>query len=168
MKKLILSVCAALTLVLTSCGPSQDDAIKYNDQLIATQKSLLPAQDAFIGQIDGHNVDSLKLVHEQFKAKAKTALEECEKMTPFNGKREYLDAGIEYFKVLKSLADNEAKDITEIMSKDSTQVTEKDIERVKACAAKFDSDYGKVLKKAQDAQAVFSKEWNFDIRPEEK
>ncbi|MGZ3866835.1 MAG: LIC11966 family surface protein [Bacteroidia bacterium] len=166
MKKLILSLAAASTMLLTSCGPTQDDAIKYNDQIVAIQKALLPAQDAFINQIDGHNKDSLKLTQAQFSEKSKTALDQCTKMPEFGGKREYLDASIEYFKVTLSLADNEAKQIMTIMTKDSAQVTDKDVTDVTAFATKFDTEYAKILKKVQEAQAAFSKEWKFDIRVE--
>ena len=164
MKKLILSLSVAVTLVLTSCGPTQNDAIKYNDQIVAIQKSLLPVHQAFIDQIDGHDKDSLKLTQGQFSSKAKNCLDECQGMKDFGGKREYLDAAIDYFKVLQGLADNEGKQIMEIMTKDSAQVTEKDITDVTAFAAKFDSEYARILQKAQDAQAVFSKEWKFEVK----
>lgn len=163
LKKSILILAAASSLVLTSCGPTQDDAIKYNDQIVAIQKALLPAQDAFINQIDGHNKDSLKLTQAQFSEKSKTALEQCQKMPEFNGKREYLDASIDYFKVTLSLADNEAKQIMTIMTKDSAQVTDKDVADVTAFATKFDAEYAKTLKKVREAQLAFSKEWKFDI-----
>ncbi|MGZ3862385.1 MAG: LIC11966 family surface protein [Bacteroidia bacterium] len=166
LKKCILSLVTVSSMILTSCGPSQDDAIKYNDQIVAIQKALLPAQDAFISQIDGHNKDSLKLTQANFSEKSKTALEQCQKMPEFNGKREYLDASIEYFKVTLSLADNEAKQIMAIMTKDSAQVTDKDVADVTACATKFDKDYANILKKVQEAQAAFSKEWKFDVRSE--
>ena len=164
MKKLMLSLGVVCMLILTACGPSQNDAIKYNDQIVAIQKSLLPIHEAFIEQIDGHNKDSLKLVHGQFMAKAKSTLEECRKLTDFNGKREYLDAALDYFKVLQDLADNEGKQIVQIMTKDSSQVTDKDVTDVTAFAAKFDSEYAKVLQKVQDAQVAFSKDWKFEIK----
>lgn len=166
LKKSILLLAAAASLTLTSCGPSQDDAIKYNDQIVAIQKALLPAQDAFINQIDGHNKDSLKLTQSQFLEKSKTALDQCQKMPEFNGKREYLDASLDYFKVTLSLAENEAKQIATIMTKDSSQVTDKDVTDVTAFATKFDTEYAKILKKVQEAQLAFSKEWKFDIRQE--
>lgn len=163
-KKLILALAIISASLFTSCGPSRNDAIEYNDKIVDIQKSLLPAQDAFINQIDGHNKDSLKIAQAQFSEKAKNALEQCQKMPDFNGKREYLDASIDYFKGSLSLADNEAKEITLIISKDSSQVTEKDVADVKAYSEKFDADYTKILQKVQNAQAAFSKEWKFDIK----
>ena len=84
-------------------------------------------------------------------------------MQPFADKREYLDASIEYFKVVKGLADNEGKSMVEIMTKDSAQITDADITKVNELAAKFDSEYEKVLGKVQKAQEAFAKEWKFDL-----
>lgn len=163
MKKVLLSALVVLGLTLTSCGPSQKDALKYNDEIVAIQKNLTPVHEAFIDQLDGHNPDSLKLTHGNFAASAKSSLESCEKMQPFNDKRDYLDAAISYFKVVKGLADNEGKNMVDIMSKDSTQVTEDDVNKINELAAKFDSEYEKVLGTVQKAQEAFAKEWKFDL-----
>jgi hypothetical protein len=164
MKKTILSLTACAALLLTSCGPTKDDAVKYNDSFISIEKSLTPAYNAFIDQIDGHNIDSLKICYDAFAAKAKSSLEECGKIEPFAEKRDYLDAATEYFKTIDALAQNEGKQMVTIMSKDTAQVTEEDIANVGKYAEKFDADYAKVLKKAQEAQAAFAKEWKFEIK----
>lgn len=164
MKKLVLSFAACATLLLTSCGPTKDDAIKYNDSFIAIEKSLTPAYNAFIDQIDGHNLDSLKIVYEMFAAKAKSSLEECQKMQAFGEKRDYLDACTAYFTTINNLALNEGKQMVVIMTKDSAQVTEEDVANVGKYAEKFDADYERALKGAQDAQVAFAKEWQFEIK----
>ncbi len=163
MKKVILSALVVLGLTLTSCGPTQKDALKYNDEVVAIQKALTPVHEAFIDQLDGHNIDSLKWAHSNFSANAKSSLEAAEKMGPFADKREYLDAAIAYFKVVKGLADNEGKSMVEIMSKDSTQMTEADVDKINQLAEKFDTEYEKTLGDVQRAQEAFAKEWKFDL-----
>lgn len=163
MKKVILLALVGLGLTLTSCGPSQKDALKYNDDVVAIQKALTPIHEAFIDQLDGHNVDSLKYTHGKFSESAGLSLAACEKIGPFADNRDYLDAAIAYFKVVKGLADNEGKNMVEIMTKDSTQVTEDDINKVNEFASKFDSEYEKVLGSVQKAQEAFAKEWKFDL-----
>ncbi len=163
MKKIILSALVVLGFTFTSCGPTQKDALKYNDEVVAIQKALTPIHEAFIDQLDGHNIDSLKLTHGTFAASAKSSLEACEKMQPFNEKRDYLDAAVSYFKVVKALADNEGKSMVDIMSKDSTQVTDADVASINTLAEKFDAEYEKVLGVVQKAQEAFAKEWKFDL-----
>jgi hypothetical protein len=163
MKKIIVLAMFVMGMAVTSCGPSQKDALKYNDEIVSIQKGLTPVHEAFIDQLDGHNPDSLKMIHASFKDKAKSSLEACEKMGPFAEKRDYLDAAIEYFKVVKGLADNEGTSMVEIMTKDSTQVTDEDVSKVNEVATKFDSDYEVILGKVQKAQEAFAKEWKFDL-----
>ena len=163
MKKIILSALIALAFSLTSCGPTQKDALKYNDDVVAIQKALTPIHEAFIDQLDGHNIDSLKYAHAKFSEEANQSLTTCEKLQPFNEKRDYLDAAISYFKVVKALADNEGKSMVDIMSKDSTQVNEDDVAKINVLAEKFDAEYEKVLGTVQKAQEAFAKEWKFDL-----
>ena len=163
MKKIFLSTLVVLGLTFTSCGPSQKDALKYNDEVVAIQKALTPIHEAFIDQLDGHNIDSLKYAHGKFSESAKLSLETCEKMQPFGDKREYLDAAISYFKAVQGLADSEGKSMVEIMCKDSAQVTEADVDKVNEYASKFDSEYEKALGNVQKAQEAFAKEWKFDL-----
>ena len=162
MKKLLPAL-VVLGLTLTSCGPTKKDALKYNEEIVNVQKALTPIHEAFIDQLDGHNVDSLKIVYNYFNASARTSLETCEKMQPFNDKRDYLDAAITYFKVMKSITENEGKNMTDIMSKDSTQVAPDDETKYNDYATKFDSDYEKALETVQKAQEVFAKEWKLDL-----
>ena len=163
-KKLTLSLAALATVLLTSCGPTKADAIKYNESFISIEKELTPSYNAFIDQIDGHNLDSLKLTYDAFAAKAKNSVEECGKIQPFAEKKDYLDAANAYFKTINALAENEGKQMVTIMTKDTSQVTEEDVANVTKYAEKFDADYAKVLKLAQDAQAAFAKEWKFEIK----
>jgi hypothetical protein len=163
MKKIIVLAMFVIGIAVTSCGPSQKDALKYNDEIVAIQKGLTPVHEAFIDQLDGHNPDSLKVIHASFMDKAKTSLEACEKLGPFAEKRDYLDAAVEYFKVVKGLADSEGTSMVQIMTKDSTQVTDEDVSKVNEVASKFDSDYEAILGKVQKAQEAFAKEWKFDL-----
>ena len=165
MKKTILLFSAvAATLVVTSCGPNKKDAMAYSDKIVAIGKEMDATSTIFISQVDGHNVDSLKLVYGKYDAQVTSSLEECKKMGPFNKKTDFLDAAVEYFNSMKSLADNEAKGMVDIMSKDSSQITEQDITNVKAFAAKYDADYAKALQKVQDSQGAFAKEWKFELK----
>jgi hypothetical protein len=165
MKKLILSAVVASTLFLASCGPSKQDAITYSDRIVAIGKEMDATSVMFIGQIDGHNVDSLKLAYGKFDSQAASSLEECKNMPLFNKKTDFKDAAVEYFNSIRKLVDNEGKGMVDIMSKDTSQITEQDVTNVKAFATAYDTQYKTALQKVQDAQAAFAKEWKFEIDP---
>jgi hypothetical protein len=170
MKKTILFAFVLITssVILVSCGPTKDDAIKYNDRLVDINAGLTAAQDAFFNQLDAHNVDSLKITLSQFSAKSKNSLEEVEKIGPFNEKKEYLDAALSYFKTINGLAEKEAKEITEILSKDTAQITEDDYGKAEEIANKLDSEYDKCFAQFQTAQEKFAAEWKFEIVEDKK
>ena len=165
MKKLILSAVVASTFFLASCGPSKQDAITYSDRIVAIGKEMDATSVMFINQIDGHNVDSLKLAYGKFDSQAASSLEECKNMPPFAKKTDFKDAAVEYFNSIRKLVDNEGKGMVDIMSKDTSQITEQDVTNVKAFATAYDTQYKAALQKVQDAQAAFAKEWKFEIDP---
>jgi hypothetical protein len=163
MKKITLVTGAFLFLVLTACGPTQSAAIKYNDSIMKIVDDLAIEHTLFLDQVDGHNIDSLKLTHQHFVSKAKESLESSKKIGPLGDKTEYIDVTLDYFTILNAIANNEGKQMVEIMSKDSTQITQEDLEKIDALAAKFDGDYGKVFDKLSKAQETFAAEWKFDL-----
>jgi hypothetical protein len=152
-----------MALVFTSCGPSTSDAIKFNDKIMDMIDNLKGNHSAFIDQLDGHNMDSLKLVHKQFSDNATSSLEASKKLSPFDEKNEFGNAAVDYFTALNTMANTQGKQIIEIMSKDSTQITQQDLDNVTALSEKFDATYDKAYDKIQAAQIKFSKEWKFDL-----
>ncbi|MBS1634324.1 MAG: hypothetical protein JST26_00285 [Bacteroidetes bacterium] len=163
-KNTVMIGCAVVAaMIATSCGPTQKDAIRYNDELIGIERNLTTTHEGFINQLDAHNLDSLKIMQKVFAEKSKQALADCEKMKDFNGKRAYLDASIAYFKVINGLAEKECLQMTEILSKDADQITEEENDRLTMLVTKFDNDYEKELTKVQEAQKVFAAEWKFEI-----
>ena len=168
MKKTLFFTSAALLLVLTSCGPSKSDAVKYNDSIMTIVDGLKVDHVLFLDQMDGHNVDSLKITQKLFEEKAKSSLESSEKIGPFADKKEFSDVTHEYFNTLNSLAVTEGPQLVAIMSKDSTQLTQADLDKVTELASAFDDKYGKVYDKLKAEQVKFSTEWGFGLTEEKK
>ncbi len=162
MKKVIL-IASALLVIMSSCGPTQNDAIKYNDSLVDIIDKLTEKQNLFLNQLDGHNIDSLKITQQLFAQQAKISTEDFAKVKPFEGKNELGKTVSDLFTILNSVANNEGKQMVELMSKDSTQYTEEDNDKVRELAAKFDEQYDKAYDKLVSVQAAFSKEWKFDL-----
>jgi len=163
MKKTVIILSAFLILILSACGPTQNQAIKYNDSIMKLVDELAIEHTLFLDQVDGHNIDSLKLTHQHFVAKAKQTMDASIKIGPFADKTAYIDVTLEYFKTLNAIANNEGKQMVDIMAKDSTQITQEDLEKIDALAAKFDDDYGKVYDKISAEQQKFATEWKFEL-----
>lgn len=162
MNKIILSVSVLATL-LVGCKPSTDEAIAYNDKIMGIVNKLTDTHNAFLNQIDGHNIDSLKITQDVFSKTAKVSVEEASKIEGFNDSKEFSDAAVTYFKTMSAMVDNEAKQLVDVMSKDSTQITEQDVVKVQELATKFDAIYEKSFNELEKKQEAFAKEWKFKL-----
>lgn len=163
MKKITLSIGTFVTLAFVSCGPTAKDAVVYNDQIMTIVNNVTLAQNNFFDQTDGHNMDSLVITLKSYSEKSKVGLEEINKLAPFAEKREYLDAAINFVKSLNALADNESKQMVEIMTKDSASVTEADVTKVGELSDKLNAESERVSKAVEDAQTAFKNEWKFEV-----
>lgn len=163
MKKIILSISALMFLTLVSCGPGAKDALAYNDSIMSIVNKATLAQNDFFEQTDGHNLDSLALIQKQYSEKSKLCVDEISKVGAFADKKEFLDAAINFVKSLNAMADNEGKQMMEIMVKDTASITDEDIHTVEALNTKLNDESNKVSKEIADAQQAFSKEWKFEI-----
>lgn len=164
MKKLI--AIAAAGLLLAACGPTTDDAVKYNDSMMDIIDGLKTSHEAFMNQIDGHNIDSLKITHSKFEADSKASLEKAGKVGAFDEKKDFRDVINEYFATMNGIATGEGRQMVEIMSKDSARITDEDIDRINTLAESFDKKYETAYDKVRVAQEKFSKEWNFKLLEE--
>ena len=162
MKKLIL-VTGTLIFMLTSCGPTKYDAVKYNDSIIDLTDKLTEMQDLFVNQLDGHNVDSLKITHELFVQEAELSSENLAKVKIFEDKNEFGKAASDLIATVNSVANNESKKMVELLSKDGEQFTDQDQEKLNNLASMMDEKYEKAYKHLQKEQIAFSKKWNFEL-----
>lgn len=95
--------------------------------------------------------------------KSKESLDEIAKLNAFDNKTGYLDAAKVFVNTLNSLANNEAKQMVEIMMKDSASVTELDIKTVSDLSDKLNKETDEATKLIEDAQQQFVKEWKFEL-----
>lgn len=163
MKKLVASFLFALSLV--SCGPTANDAINYNEQIINLVDSLNTSHYLFIEQLDAHSVDSLNISYKLFETRAEYSLDRIKKFGPFAGKKEFRTAATEYFATLNHIVKNEGKGLVNILSKDSSEYTLEDLESITTLSHRFDENYEKAFTRLEAAQARFAKEWGFKIEP---
>ena len=138
MKKITTAICLVIVFLLSACGPTRDEAVSYNDSIMNIIDSLSMEHTLLLEQIDGHNIDSLKITHTLFTEKAKASLERSKKILPFAEKKEFCNAAVIYFSAMVSLADNEVKQMVEIMEKGQTKISQFDLDKINFLASAFD------------------------------
>ena len=163
MKKIILSISPLVFLVFISCGSGAKKASEYNDKIMTYVNISTMVQNDFFDQTDGHNLDSLVLTQKHFSEKTKECLNEINRKESFAGRKEFLSAAINFVKTLNSLADNEAKQMTEIMNKDTAAITNSDVQTVEKLNTKLNEESNRASEEISIAQEAFVKEWKFEV-----
>ncbi|MGL5888295.1 MAG: LIC11966 family surface protein [Bacteroidia bacterium] len=168
MKKVLFAATAVVALLFTSCGPTQADAIKYNDKIVDLSDKVNDMSDKMADQLDGHDLDTLKAVYSKFSATIKSALAECEKMGALREEDKfYHDATLTHFRSMDKLVDNEVKRIVDATIKFSApeaEPSDTEIEALNKDIDTYDTQTKKTMDGVKTAQKEFSKKWNFDLR----
>lgn len=166
MKKVLLSFTTLLSLA--SCGPNTNDAVKYNDSIINWVDHVKEPQERLIDQLDGHNIDSLKITQLAFANASEESRKALEGIKAFDDKTEYLDAAKKFIDQIKSLSDNEVKSLANILMKDSLSISEEDVKIAEESGVSFDNKYEKAFNEFAEAQKQFAVKWNFKLMYDKK
>lgn len=163
MKKYLVAFAAIFALLLVSCGPTQDDAVKYNDKLVDLSDKVDDLTNSLADQLDGHNVDSLNKLYANFTAVIKNGLAEVKQMKPLEEKDPaYHNAMLAHFENMDKLAQNEVKRIVEITTKfgSGAEPTDEEYEALEKDIETFDNSSQKSMDRVKEEQKKFSNRWN--------
>ncbi|MCU0432297.1 MAG: hypothetical protein MUC87_02450 [Bacteroidia bacterium] len=163
MKKYFFAITAVFALLLTSCGPSQDDAVTYNNKLVDLSDKVDDLTNKLADELDGENIDSLNAVYTRFKAVIKNGLAEVKLMKPLEEKDPgYYNAMLAHFENMNKLAENEVKSIVAATAKfaGGVEPTEEEISSLEKNIEKFDTDSQKSMDLVKAEQKKFSNRWN--------
>jgi hypothetical protein len=162
MNKVLTSVFALfIAFTFQSCGPTPEDAIKYNDSII-DQVNLVINSDK-IGEALAKEPAEMKSFLEGFIKQINEAIETVKKGGGFDGKTDFMDMAVKYLTTYRTVAETEYKGIIEINSKNPEDITDEDDSR----NSKLSEDADKKLQTASDEfdtfQKDFAKRYKFEI-----
>lgn len=154
-------------LLLFSCSSQRKDAIEYNDKIISEQNKIIEKAIIFTSSFETRNftiIDSNRL---QLLSQIETAIEELSKMQSFDGNDSLRLAALDLFNFYKKVYENEFKEITQIITKDSLEITEDDIIRHNILTRKIKNDEITFDNNFQKAQQNFARQYNLNIQRNE-
>ena len=178
MKKVLLIVGILLFIFILFSGPTQDDAKKYNDSIVYALEPLAEMETQVSNQLDGHNVDSLKITLELFIQQAKITSENLAKVkTILQDNNEFgrtaaalvaaansmAKTAAAFVAAANSMAKNEFKQMLVLLSKDSLREPDEDIENLFIKLNEQIDLFGKAHKDLKKAQIAFAEKWNCEI-----
>jgi hypothetical protein len=151
-----------LTVSIVSCGPTQSDAIKYNDA-IYNQNTLLINVYESIDNAIGVDVTKYESALNNYNLQVAKSMEEIEKLGDFDKQSTFKDAALTYCKVFKSVADIEYKEILRIMKIPADQFTEIDKQILEDTAIQSEDKIQKGLDAFVKAQEEFAAKYKIKL-----
>jgi AAA15 family ATPase/GTPase len=151
-----------------SCGPTSDDAIKYNDSLVNLQSKVFEKESALIDAMDKNTTDKIDPLYKDLLTQIDKASDTLEKIGKFGDKTDMKDAVMKVLATYKSVATNEYPEIIRIAKMpDSLYSPEEENKRIDL-SKKIDDELDKVVNDFLEVQKGFSVKYKFELSTAEK
>jgi hypothetical protein len=109
-----LFIIAVIFTLFTSCGPSKDDAVKYNDAIVEQEMLIINKEDSLIEAISRNQPDKAERLYKEFSSQINSSIETINKTVAFDHETNFREAALELFKSYKSAAENEYAEMIKI------------------------------------------------------
>jgi len=165
MKKIFLLLGIAFAATMISCGPTTEDAIKHNDDIVADRKEMLDLESDFVDAIvNGQDEADIKKTFKKYTDFLGEMEKKYDEMDEFDEKDTFRKAMISLVKEFKKVAENEYDEMVKIYTKDPDALTDADYEKWEELTTVVDEKESKANDEFLDAQKEFAKEYNFDLK----
>ena len=162
MKKTLLMIIPIFAFtMMSSCGPSPEDAVTYNNTIVHELDRVMMADSVIASMEKDKSVmeSTLKNLQKQLNG----AIETVNKNGGFDKKTDLMDAALLYLNSYKTVADSMYSEMIAINSKPLEKLTEEDDARYKQLQEKCNTKMEKVSDKFDSIQHAFSTKYKFEI-----
>lgn len=152
-----------ISFFLISCSSERKEAIEYNDKIISEQNKIIEKAIDFTSSFETRNyrkIDSIRLI---LLLQIDKSIGEISKMQSFEGYDSLRLAALDLFNFYKKVYENEFKEITQIITKDSLEITEDDIIKHNILTRKIKNEEISYDNNFQKAQQSFAKKYHLNI-----
>lgn len=160
MKKIFLSIISA-SVLFTACGPTTNDAVKYNDSLVAAQKGCIQGEKDFYKACDGYNADEIKKSYDSFSQKVDSSFKMLQEVKEVKEFASFRDNAVKMVNAYKDLIPKEYKEYADIYSMPSDKYTVQDSVRCVEVANRINTTLNPLVNGFIAEQEAFAKQWNF-------
>ena len=162
MKKLILPL-IAISILLTSCGPTAHDAAEFSDSMVAAQKGCIEGEKNFYKTCDGLNAIEIKSSYASFTKQVDSSLKLLQDIKENKEFSEFKENALMLVAAYKDLIPKEYNEYAQIYSIPGDQYTTQDSIRCVEVAERINSTLNPLVKSFIAEQEVFAKKWNFTL-----
>ena len=165
MKRVNLLIISSLFAVFfAACGPTTEDAINFNDAVIAEQKTVLDKENHLINTIANNQQDQIKLVQQELLDQIDKSIKTVEELKGHSKFDEFKDATIKLFVIYKEVVANDYSEIIKIAMLPDEEYTQEADDKMNEISGQIDSKLEKALTDFGKAQEKFAQELNFTLR----
>lgn len=156
----LIFILAAATAA-TAGQSTKDQAIDYNDKIIALQTRIIKSMIAFSKSFGTGDGKTMMKAHKEMVSTIETVLAETKKVGPFQGDSKLRDAAVELFKFYNSISRKEYLEIVNILKKGKPG--KKDMARMNQIVESITVRETALDKKFQGIQVAFTKKYGIDL-----
>lgn len=166
-KKFIYTFALLAVILLSQCGPTMQDAIDYNDELIAEETDVIDKiNDLDVAMNDWDNPAGVKLALDAAKTQLDKSMKAVETMGDFDGNSEFINSCLDLFKVFKSQLNDEYQrkyEIIKIYNETPEKYTTVEENEYNNLNTQLDDEYYPAFDRFSKAQEDFAAEWGFTL-----
>jgi hypothetical protein len=163
MKKLFLGMGVAVLFLLTACGPTTDQAVAYNDQLIAEQIKIVDKLNALDQSLEDYESGLFAQAHADLLTQIEASTKVVTAAEDFDGKADYKTELLALFTAYKSAAEGEYKQMVDIYQLPDSLYTKDDENRFNELWAASNEKINGAMDKFNVFQESFATKWNFAL-----
>jgi len=167
MKKKIFYFLSFFSLLLFSqCGPTVQDAIDYNENIIEDQLIVIDEINSVDSVFTTYNPEEIDAEISNAKKKVANAISNLKRLGVLNEDSSFYNGTMELYKLFESQLNNEYAEQLEIYKLSEDDYTEEKRLRYNELLNKINNDYGVVNKKFILGQKSFAESWGLEIEGE--
>lgn len=167
MKRVLFSTVLFFVIasLLTSCAPSKEEAMNYNDNIIKEQKKVINAENAVIRAIKDKNMDILVIqgLYEALSKQVDESLATIDKMDKFDGKTDFKDAALKFMKTYREVVSKDYKAWIENLKIPLDKLTNEDLSQEKIIVADINRKLDNANSDFINAQKDFALKYKFQL-----
>lgn len=161
MKKVLFGVLAVAATFMVACGPTQDQAIEFNDKVVELDEKAFESFTEYESAIYDGDMDAIEEWSATLKADYEAGISFLEEDSKFDG--EFKDAATAMFEAYKTSHEEYMPVMVEYWTSDWDSITDElEEEEQEAYDAMND-----IIEDKSDAfiesQEAFAEEWDFDL-----
>jgi hypothetical protein len=163
MKKVFGFLSLVVVMMLVACGPTQEQAAEYNDQIIDQQIAIVDRIDVLVESYQYYIPADMDKAYNDAVNQVNKGIETVTALDKFDGKTDFKDAALELFNGYKAALENEHKEMVRIYKIPDETFTEEHYQQWDKLAEEADRKMEEAFNKFGKAQDEFAAKYKLEL-----